>query len=149
MDMEWYFQPLVAWAMQAKAAFIKTGGVFNAVFAVLHLSWPWLYDWREDLRTLTFVNRSAIRVLNLSVVVVLAIFAYISLAHTADLLSSALGFAMLASMALFWLVRTIHQIVVFGLRRWRSWGLFLALAPGVLLYGVPAALIAWPAMASY
>lgn len=148
MEIETYIQSAAAWAMPLKAVFIKSGGVFNAAFAVFHLLFSRLFNWREDLRTLTFANRCMVRVLNLCVTLVLALFAYVSLAHTRELLSSSLGLTLTASIALFWLVRAVQQVVVFGPRPRMSLWLFLVFVLGALLYGVPAALTAWPGFAA-
>lgn len=143
MEIESVTQPAIAWAMQMQPVFIKAGGVFNAAFGVFHLAFYRLFNWREDLRTLTFVNRGIVRVLNFCLTVVFMIFAYLSLAHTEELLSTALGFSLTASIALFWLVRTVQQMKVFGLDRRSSLWLFLILVLGTSLYGIPAALTVW------
>ncbi len=127
-----------------KVLLIEAGGVFNAAFAVFHLFFYRIFNWREDLRTLTFVNRGIVRVLNLCLAMAFVIFAYVSLVHTDELLTSALGTALMAAIALFWMARALLQAGVFGLRRWGSWWFFLVFIFGASLYGVPAALTLWP-----
>lgn len=144
MEFETFIQPAAAWAVQMQSAFIKSGGVFNAVAAVFHLAFPRLFNWQEDLRTLTFENRGIVRMLNQCLSLVLIVFAYVSLLHTEDLLSFGLGLSLMAAIALFWLARALQQVVIFRLRRWSSRLLFLVFLLESLLYGVPAALITWP-----
>lgn len=148
MELEAFMQPAAAWALSMQAVLIKAGGIFHAAFAVFHLGFYRWFNWREDLRTLTFVNRSIVRILNQCLTIVFVIFAYVSLRHTGDLLSSGLGHSLTTAMALFWLVRALQQVAVFKLRRWSSRWLFLVFLLGSLLYGVPAALVAWPGAAS-
>lgn len=143
MEIQWYLQPVTAWITGSEPAFVRAGGVFNAAFAVFHLMFPRLFNWRQDLRTLTFVNRGITHVLNLCLTAVFVIFAYVSLAHTKDLLSSPLGHGLLVSIALFWLLRAVQQIVFFRMRHWWSWAFFVIFLAGAALYGAPAALAAW------
>ncbi|MEN8167426.1 MAG: hypothetical protein ABFR65_08125 [Pseudomonadota bacterium] len=51
---------------------------------------------------------------------VFVIFAYISLAHTNELLSTQLGKSLLFSMALLWLLRSAMQVVFYKLKHWSS-----------------------------
>lgn len=144
MDFNAFIQPAADWAVQMKTAFIKAGGVFSAAAAVFHLAFPRLFNWAEDLRTLTFENRGIVRMLNQCLVIVFVFFAYLSLRHTEDLLFSGIGLVLMAAMALLWLLRAVQQVVIFRLRRWGSRSLFVVFLLGSLLYGVPAALTTWP-----
>lgn len=141
-------QAAATWVAEAKPGLIQAGGVFNAVFAVFHLMFWRLFSWRDDLRTLTFVNRGIVQVLNLCLIAVFAIFAFLSLVYTNELVSSPLGRALTALIALFWLARAVEQIVFFRLRHWGSLGFFIVFLSGALLYGVPAGVMLWPSLAS-
>ena len=119
-------------------ALVIAGGLYNLVFAVFHLLFWRIFGWREDLRSLRFVNRAIMQVLNLCLTFAFVIFAVVSLGHTEELLTTGLGHSLLALFALFWLARAIEQIVFFELRSRVSW-VFLALfLVGTALYAVPA-----------
>lgn len=119
---------------------IKLGGAYNIVLIVFHLMFWRLFDWRSDLRSLTFLNRAVMQVLNISLIAVFVIFAYISLAHTDELLTTCLGRTMLAGMALFWAARTVQQAVFFKLRTWASRAFLGFFGLGCALYAVPLVL---------
>ena len=119
MQIDAWIQPAAAWAAQMRSDFIVAGGVLNAAFAVVHLMHWRMLNWREELRTLTFVNRGVIQILNLCLAFVFLMFAYISLALTNELTSSLLGYSLLSLIALFWLTRAVQQIIFFRLRRWQ------------------------------
>lgn len=148
MDTQAWLHSMVALGAQMKGIFIMAGGVFSAVLAVFHLMFWRLYDWRRELRALTFVNRGMVQVLNLCLTFVLAIFAYLSLAHTDELGSTRLGYSLLALIALFWLARAVEQVVFFRLRHWGSRALFVFFLVGAGLYGVPATVALWPVLSS-
>lgn len=78
------------------------------------------------------------QVLNISLILCFLIFSYISLTHTAELLTSPLGKALLMLMTLFWLARAIQQIIFFKLQHPTSWAFLLLFLAGAFLYGIPA-----------
>jgi hypothetical protein len=118
-------------------ALLKAAGFYSLGFAVFHLLFWRLFNWREELRRLSFGNRAVMQVLNLSLTFAFLIFGYISLAHTEELLSTPLGRGLLALLALFWLARAVEQITFFGLRHWGSWAFLGIFVVGSSLYAVP------------
>jgi hypothetical protein len=95
---------------------IKAGGLFNIALVMFHLSFRRLFNWRDELNSVSFLNSAVMPVLNISLTLVFLIFACISFLHTGVLLSTPLGNSLLALLALFWLARPIQQFISFGLR---------------------------------
>jgi hypothetical protein len=117
---------------------IKTGGLYNIALVIFHLLFWQLFNWAEDLRSLSTLNRAIMQVVNLSLVFVFTMFAYLSLIHTAELLSTTLGRALLLSISVFFFLRSILQIVFFRLLRWGSVAFLVFFLAGGVLYGIPA-----------
>ena len=117
---------------------VKAGGIYNLLFIVFHLLFWRLFDWNNDLRSLSFVNRAVMQVLNISLTIVFMIFCYLSLVHTRELLTTPVGHALLLLIALFWFARAIQQVVFFKLRHWASWAFTTLFLLGAVLYGIPA-----------
>jgi len=117
---------------------IKAGGFYNIALVVFHLLFWRLFNWDEDLRSLSFINRATMQVMNLSLVVVFALFAYLSLVHSYELFATALGHAVLLSIAVLFLLRALLQVVFFRLRHWLSFLFLLFFLAGSVLYGIPA-----------
>jgi uncharacterized paraquat-inducible protein A len=92
---------------------IKAGGLYNIILVVFHLLFWRIFNWEQDLRSLSSLNRSVMPVVNLSLTFVFVIFAYISLVHSTELLTSPLGNSLLVFIALFWLARSLLQIIFF------------------------------------
>ena len=120
---------------------IKAGGYYNIGLILFHLSFWRIFNWSEDLKRLSLLNGAIMQVLNISLILAFVIFAHISLVHTGALLNTPLGNSLLVLMALFWLARTIQQIVFFKLRHPLSWLFLLVFTTGCVLYAVPAASI--------
>ena len=123
---------------------VKAGGIYCFGFVIFHLMFWRIFNWGEDLKTLSFLNRAIMQVVNLSLTFAFVIFGYISLFHSRALLETALGHSLLVLMSLFWLLRAIQQVVFFKLKHWGSaifLGVFLL---GAVLYGVPAGNAIYP-----
>ncbi|MFZ0485751.1 MAG: hypothetical protein WAL83_02040 [Arenicellales bacterium] len=148
MEPSMWMQTVAAWIVPVKSDLVMAGGVLSAITAVFHLTFWRRFNWRQDLRSLTFVNRGMVQILNLSVAFVLAIFAYLSLALADDLTSSQLGSRLLAVITLFWLARAVEQVVFFRLRRRSSRVSFVIFLLGGSLYGAPALVALWRELAS-
>jgi hypothetical protein len=117
---------------------IKAGGIYNIGLILFHALFWRLFHWDRELRQISVLNRAIVQVMNISLMLAFALFSYISLAHTAELLTSSLGRSILILMALFWLARATQQIVFFELRHPASWVFLLLFLAGALLYAIPA-----------
>lgn len=118
---------------------IEAGGIYCIGFVLFHLLFRRIFNWDEDLRSLSGLNRAIMPVLNYSLTFVFVIFSCISLFHARELLESPLGHSLLALISLFWLLRAIEQVISFKLRHWAS-ALFLVIfVTGAVLYGIPTA----------
>ena len=116
---------------------IFIGGFFHLAFFVFHLFFWKLFDWKRDLSSLKPVNRGIIQVLNLRLMWIFLVFAYISFFHADALLTTALGNAILISIALAWLMRAVEQIVFFKLKSAVSAAFFVVFLFGACLYLSP------------
>jgi hypothetical protein len=116
---------------------ILIGGLYNLALAVFHLLFWKLFNWKQDLASLTPLNRAVVQIVNLCLTFVFLVFAYISFFHANELLHSKLGRSLLALMAIFWFLRAIEQIIFFGLRRKASIAFLILFLIGTGLYSIP------------
>lgn len=117
---------------------IKIGGLYTTGLVVFHLLFWRIFNWKEDLRSLTFLNRATMQVVNLSLTFVFVIFACLSFVYSAELLTSRLGRSLLSFMAAFWFFRSLLQPLFFKLEHWGSIAFMIFFFAGGLLYGIPA-----------
>lgn len=113
---------------------VRCGGIHALLFAGFHLLFWRLFDWKNDLTSLSFVNRAIVQVLNLCLVLVFVIFGSLSLLYAEDMAVSELGRALVLLLAVFWLARAVEQVVFFKLRHWVSWAFLVVFLLGVGLY---------------
>jgi hypothetical protein len=116
---------------------IKIGGFYNMGFLVFHAMFWKLFNWRNELPRLTRINGAVMQVLNLCLMFCFLLFGYISLFHTSELGTSSIGRVLLLSIALFWLIRAIEQLVFFSFRRPLSIAMTILFLLGFCLYAYP------------
>ena len=112
-------------------------GVFNLGFAVFHLMFWKIFHWKDDLTSLTHINRSIMQILNLRLTFVFLIMAYLSFFHKVEMVSTNIGKALLISFSLFWFFRALEQVIFFGVKNRISFALTLIFFAGGILYMLP------------
>ena len=117
------------------------GGILNALFAVFHLALPSLAQWQGTLCAISTDNQAVMYTLNLAVALTLLVFAYVSVFHRRDLLTTNLGKALGISIALFWLVRAVAEILYFRIGVDGSWVSVVIFRAIGFLYLIPLFLI--------
>ncbi len=90
-------------------------GVFHLAFGLFHLGFWRIFQWKKNLACLDTINRAIIQILNLRVAFVFFLMAYACFFHAEELLTTGLGKTLLVGFSLFWLCRTVEQVVFFGL----------------------------------
>ena len=89
----------------------KASGIYNVALVIFHLLFRHIFNWKEDLRSLSFLNKAIMQVLNMSLTFAFIIYSYISLIHTKELMATSLGQTLLVLMAVFWFARSVEQFV--------------------------------------
>ena len=118
-------------------ALLRIGAWYHLAFAVFHVAFWRLFRWKTELAKLEPLNRAVMQILNLRIIYLALVFAWLSWFFTDDLLSTRLGRAMTGAIALFWAMRAVEQLIFFGVRSKRS-NLFVAIfAAGAALYAIP------------
>ncbi len=101
---------------------LRIGGVINLLFVLFHIAMAKPIN--EVLGPLSPEFVTTVHILNIHVAFTLLIFAYLTIFHWRDLLTTRLGNVTAIAIALFWFLRGINEIVFYGLT-----------APGTPLWG--------------
>jgi len=116
---------------------LLAGGIYNLGFTIFHLFFWKLFDWKNDLASLTPVNRSVMQILNLCLTFMILVMSYVSLFLPKEMLATNLGRNLLAAFALFWFLRMLEQIFMFEVKNRLSVVFTLIFLLGSILYIVP------------
>ena len=116
---------------------ILFGGIFHLIFAVFHLFFWKIFHWQKDLSALSFVNRRIMHLLNFSLIFYFLTIAHISFFHGIELMETSLGVTFLLAVSLFWFLRMLAQIILFGITNKKSLFLTVLFVAGSILYLFP------------
>lgn len=123
-----------------KENLIIAGGIYTVGLIIFHLLFWRVFRWPNTLKTLNFVNRATIQVLNLSITFIFVIFAYISFVYPIELVNTDLGQSLTLLISCLWIFRAGQQVVFYRLKHFASIGLTLYFLSGAVFYGLPSLL---------
>jgi hypothetical protein len=116
---------------------LTIGGVYNLGFAVFHLLFWKIFRWKEDLASLTHVNRSVMQILNLRLTYVFLVMTYVLFGFQSELIGTKLGQTLLIAFSIFWFMRAVEQVIFFGLKHKVSNGIAVLFFIGGLIHLLP------------
>jgi hypothetical protein len=116
---------------------LTIGGVYNLGFVVFHLLFWKIFRWKEDLASLTQVNRSVMQILNLRLIYVFLVMAYVLFGFQFELLGTKLGQTLLIAFSIFWFMRAVEQVIFFGLKHKVSNGMAVLFFIGGVIHLLP------------
>lgn len=112
---------------------IQIGGIINLLFVAFHL----LSAWTPALELLPADFRPVMQVLNIHLAYALAIFFVLSLFFSGELSATKMGRLISLSIAGFWILRGVNQVVFWGVSV--ADGVILLVCLGIgMLYIIPA-----------
>ena len=115
------------------------GGVHSLFFAIFHCMFWKELNWKTQLEKVSPTNRAVMEILNLRIIFIFAFHAAICFIFPQEMLTSTLGKVGLLGAGLFWLGRTIEQVVYRKLMPEKEaidialWVLFIG---GTIIYGI-------------
>lgn len=116
---------------------LAIGGVYNLALIIFHLFFWKLFSWKKDLKRIAAINQATMQVMNIALIFIFAIFAYISFFHTNELLTTSLGKSLLVLVGFLWLFRAVLQIIFYGLKNKISFLFFIYFILGGVIYLYP------------
>ena len=101
-------------APSTAALLIKIGGYASIGWLIFHLMFWRIFDWRAELKHLTYVNSGTMQVMNLCLSFIFLFFAFLSLRHTNELLTAGIGRTITIGIGAFWMFRFVLQPLFWG-----------------------------------
>ncbi|MFN0121967.1 MAG: hypothetical protein ACKV2V_15845 [Blastocatellia bacterium] len=94
---------------------IRIGGFANLAWMIFHLFFWRIFEWRSELRRISFINRNVVQILNLCLSFCFLFFAAVSLRHAEELIRPQpnIGHTVLSGIAIFWIMRLAEQPLFF------------------------------------
>ena len=94
-----------------KILLLKLCGIYNLAFAVFHIYFWKIFKWKEDLKGNSIGNRAIIQILNIRLIYIFLLMAFVYIFYPDQLIETRIGFVLLCGFLGFWIVRTIEQFI--------------------------------------
>jgi hypothetical protein len=95
------------------------GGLF-ILLAVLHVFFPKYFNWKNELRSLSLMNRQMIRVHLFFIAFGLFLVGLLCLTSGTELLNTSIGRRISLGLGIFWAVRLYVQFFVYSGKLWKG-----------------------------
>ncbi len=93
---------------------IITGGILSLFMVFFHSQFYKLFDWKKDFEKISTINQKVFYTIHLALLLLFLVFSFISLIYANELSQgSGLACGITVGYSLFWLWRTIWQIIYF------------------------------------
>ncbi len=98
----------------------KIIGSLFMVLALVHIGFPKYFNWKQELLSLSLINRQMMAVHTFFIAVVVFMMGLLCLTATAELLQTSLGKKLSLGMGLFWTLRLLIQFFGYSSVLWRG-----------------------------
>ena len=101
-------------------AHLKIIGIFLMLLALLHLIFPKYFNWKQELSSLSLVNRQLMYVHTFFIALIVFLMGVLCISSSTDLTTSILGKRMSLILGVFWIIRLCIQFFGYSSKLWRG-----------------------------
>ena len=123
--------------MPATNTLVYLCGLYSLGFAIFHIFFWKVFNWKSDLKKLSIVNRGIMQILNVCLMYFFLFSAFICFFYADELIKTPLGKSSLIALSLFWLLRSIQQFVFLKIYNRTVYLLTILFIIGAILFALP------------
>ncbi|HYM87176.1 MAG TPA: hypothetical protein VET30_10630 [Pseudoxanthomonas sp.] len=116
---------------------VQLCGLHSFAFALFHLAFWKLFDWKHELQKVGLPTRAITQILNLRLIYFFLGIGVLCFVFTGELHATPLGRALLLFMSLFWVGRTIEQFLFLRINKPLVHVLTVCFVIGAILFALP------------
>lgn len=98
----------------------KIIGVLLIALALVHIVFPKYFNWKEELKSLSLINRQMINVHTLFIALTVFLMGLLCLTCTSELIETNLGKKISLGLGIFWTIRLFVQVFVYSRELWKG-----------------------------
>lgn len=99
---------------------VRIIGALLTFLSVIHVGFPRYFRWKEELKSLSLINRQMAMVHTFFIAFVVLLIGLLCLTHADDLVQTEFGKIISLGLALFWTLRLFFQLFIYSSRLWRG-----------------------------
>jgi hypothetical protein len=123
--------------MKTNILLIRIGGALNIVFLLFHLSFYWLFNWKNTLACLNLDNWAIYHIFNVICDSILLMFVIVSFFQTEKLITEVNGRRILFCISFFYIIRIGSEFIFWGIQGLSTLIIVLVCLAPAILYGLP------------
>ena len=98
----------------------KITGVLLITLALVHVIFPKYFNWKEELKTLSLINRQMMIVHTFFIALTVFLMGLLCLTSATELIETKLGRTVSLGLGLFWAVRLLIQFFGYSTKLWKG-----------------------------
>jgi hypothetical protein len=95
-------------------------GILLMLLGVIHVIFPKYFDWKNDLKSLSLINRQMMEVHTFFIALTVFLMGFLCFFSPQDLINTPLGRQICLGFAVFWVIRLFFQGFVYSSKLWRG-----------------------------
>ncbi|HEV8507469.1 MAG TPA: hypothetical protein VGQ53_18785 [Chitinophagaceae bacterium] len=99
---------------------LKIIGVLLILLSAIHLFFPGYFNWKEELKPLSLINRQMMQIHAFFIALVVFGIGVLCLFFSRDLVHSRFGKNICLGLAIFWVIRLFFQLFIYSPKLWRG-----------------------------
>lgn len=99
---------------------LRLTGSLLIILALIHITFPSYFKWKQDLKPLSLINREMMYVHTFFIALTVLLMGLLCLLQTEALITTSLGRTLNAGMSFFWLCRLIVQFFGYSASLWKG-----------------------------
>lgn len=99
---------------------LKIIGSILVALACVHVIFPRYFNWKEELSSLSLINRQMFKVHTFFIALVLLLIGLLCLSSAEDLVHTGLGRKLAMGLAIFWSTRLLIQFFGYSSKLWKN-----------------------------
>ncbi|MDB4180810.1 hypothetical protein N9611_01000 [Flavobacteriaceae bacterium] len=98
----------------------KISGVLLIILALSHVIFPKYFNWKDDLKSLSLVNRQVMIIHTFFIALIVFLMGLLCLTSTIDLIETTLGKTLSLGLGVFWSIRLFIQFFGYSKALWKG-----------------------------
>jgi hypothetical protein len=123
--------------MKTNILLIRIGGAINIIFLLFHLTFYWIFDWKNTLACLNLDNWAIYHTFNVISDFLFLMFIIVSFVQTDKLITEVNGRRILFFISFFYTIRIACEFILWGYKGMSSVVIILVCLAPIVLYGLP------------
>ena len=99
---------------------IKIIGILFILLALLHFSFPKYFNWKQELNTLSLINRQLMYIHSFFIALMVFLMGVLCISSSKELVNTVLGKQISLGLGIFWSIRLVVQFFGYSSKIWKG-----------------------------